>query len=1109
MSDTLYLPRTTYRQPSPLGRRRLGRPLNPIIEEPEQITPNDASFEEKRVNINVGRPQTGRHVLDRDQLISPMSDHFPTPRGQHFLPAPILPATPSCVSSEAEPDLDHDDTSSEASSSNPSISFRWAQQRTRSSNRDSIMTDVTEFDDLEEFSEEDEIQRKERLQTNGVVRRRSSTRSARRASRASVDLRKSLLAPLVIPEQTQSQQQQTTMTPSKKLTSPIPPTPPSAVTMSPLMKTIMEMRQAQEIPRASAPPSLDGSINSEELAQMSAPPTPMIGSQVGDDEDWTGVRLQPDALETLQALTSHESDFEEEASQEEPVIEVPVQQEMTTRQRLPPLFTNTGLSRHPSFRSSLAGLTRLEIPSPGGFFAELSSASRRTWAPERADDLQHPPTSTTAENFYKIPWNRMSEPVPQPPARSLHFDGPSEVVEHVIEVPVNENEDDLPTAIRIEETPVPLTARKVPATPQDPEEPVAEPIPEEPASPNEVNEIITAGFRAKQQEPEMSHMDRTAMWLAAQRAYFQGVMSFSEDAQEEEQPEPEPQVKAEVEVKPEFPPKDDAPAESGPSEPKKKEVRFSDVVIKADIPRRLPSKLQRQESAYYRAFTDALIRACPTDVFVCRQTRFEALQAQRVSLKAQHRNQLLGKFQLSVVPESAKKRMSANVVRGDDELIEDPEKLRADKEAEALSQMRMGLWQVAAIKALNGGRLISAPVAKRLARQSCMAPGPDGLVRDRARILDLAGQGTCDWAWHVALQYPNTKIYTVTTKAIRQLSNSNIRGPSNHRQVAVKSLAKLPFADNQFDLISARELHAVLKLFGENGIDEWDACLRECMRVLKPGGYLEFSLLDADIVNAGPLGNAKAVEFGFTLQTLGYDPTPTRSFLARLQALGFDDVRRAWICLPLGPKNPPRSVITTTPNPDASGADPRASTATQPKTHILEAIVSGSVDNVAAISGLAAGWSWERWLLRTEMEKAAGELRLCDTVTPGKAMHEAGKMIADVHAVVEEGRQLRSCWRVLKGYARKPRGWTPPASAAPSVRSSMVVPEAFPMPPAIPVKAVSPPPSVPVPPVPTQKKAVAVTKQPEMMAVDSVPMVFDLERSGSIRICLDTASLLA
>ncbi|KAK4039776.1 hypothetical protein C8A01DRAFT_16286 [Parachaetomium inaequale] len=1018
MSDQVLLPRTTFRPPSPLGRRRPARTLNPIMEEPEQTTD---SF--------VNRMRSRQSIDKIEQWLSPMSDHFPTPRGQHFLAAPIFPATSSCVSSDAEPDLDNDDASSQASSSNPSL-----QWNNNNHNRDSIMTDVTEFDDLYDVSD-DETTRKQRLQANGIGRQRSS-RSLRRASRASMELRRSL-APLVIPEES-------TLTAAKKLMSPIPPTPPSAVVMSPAVKSFMELRQAQEIPRVSAPPSLDGSINSEEMAQMSAPPTPLIGAQDSEDEEWSGVRLQPGALETLQALSGSESEFEDEPTQ---VIEVP--QEMTeARQRLPRLITGGGLARAPSDRQSLAELTRLEIPSPGGFFSELSSASRRTWnsQPEEAN----PPTSTTAENFYKIPWGRSSDRLPPPPPRPLHLDDlPSAIVERVIELPLNQNSEDLPTAVRVEETPVPITAYRIPPTPKQSDAPVSETAVEEPSSPVDVNEIIAeydAEYVAKQEENAVSHMNRTELWLAAQRAYLQGVVGFSEEneASEESEHESEPEDKPEV-------PSVVASPELEQAEPKKKAVRFSEVVLKQDIPARLPSKLLRQESSYYRAFTDYTVRACASDVFIHRQPRFEALQAQRVCLRDAHRNQLLGKFQLSVVPQSAKKRMSTNVVRGDDVVVDDPEKLRADKEAEALSQMHLATWQVAATKLLNGGRLISAPVGKRLARQSYMASGPDGVSRDRARILDLGGQGACDWAWHAALQYPNTKIYTVTTKAIRQLSNSNIRGPPNQRQVAVATLAKLPFADDQFDLISARELHAVLKLFGEHGTDEWDACLRECMRVLKPGGYLEFGLLDADIVNAGPLGNAKAVEFNFALQTLGYDPNPTRAFLGRVNAAGFDEVRRAWVCLPVGPKRPPRSV-TTSARDSTSGASV--------KVHNLEAIVSGSAENAAAITGVAAGWSWERWLLRAEMERAAGELRLADTVTPGEAMREAGKMIADVHAVVEEGRQMGSCFRMLRGYARKPR----PAAATPQS---------------------------------------VVADVPAVQVTDA-----ELDRSGSIRICLDTESLL-
>ncbi|KAL2266589.1 hypothetical protein VTJ83DRAFT_5941 [Remersonia thermophila] len=1100
LSNPVMLPRTTYRPPSPQGRRRPARGLNPIMEEDERLR-------RPRAEDRTRNPGSSDKI---QQWLSPTVDGFPTPRGQHFLPAPILP-------SDSEADLD-DDASSQASSSIPSL--RWNPNRA-SSHRDSVMTDVTEFDDLYDVSD-DEITRKKRLQAHGIGRRTSS-RSRRRSSRVSTDLRRSL-APLVIPAEPAPVP--APLTAAKKLISPVPPTPPSAVVMSPAVKEFMERRQTQEIPRMSAPPSLDGSINSEEMAHMSAPPTPSVGSREDENEEWSGVQLQPGALETLRALAGNDAELDEAPA---PVIEVAeeVAPEMTpemteTRHSRPPLIAGGRVSRTPSYRHSLAELTRLEIPSPGGFFSELSSASRRTWNCQQPEDQQNPPTSTTAENFYKIPWSRPDERHPQPPPRPLHLDNlSSAIVEHVIELPPNESSDDLPTAIRVEETPVPTTAHRVPLTPKGPEAGSSETAVDEPTTPIDVNEIIAeyaADYAPKQEESSMSHIDRTAMWLAAQRAYLQGVAVLSEDQEDAEEAEPD---------KPEVPSLVASPEIEQTELVRKKTVRFSDVVQKKNIPCSLPSKLLRQESSYYRAFTDYLVRACATDVFVHRQMRFEALQAQRVCLRDAHRNQLLGKFQLSVIPQSAKKRMSANVVRGDDVVIDDPEKLRADKEAEALYQMRLSAWQVAATKMLNGGQLIMAPIAKRLARQSLLPVSRPGASsrRDRTRILDLGGQGTCDWAWHAALQYPNAKIYTVTTKAIRQLSNSNIRGPPNHRQVAVKSLAKLPFADDQFDIISARELHAVLKASGEHGLNEWDACLRECMRVLKPGGYLDFSLLDAAIMNAGPLGNAKAVEFNFALQTLGYDPNPTRSFLPRLAAAGFTEVRRAWLCLPLGPKRPPRPaapVTTSSVRDSTSGASVHL--------HQLDALVTGSAENIAAVTAVAAGWSWERWLLRAEMEKVAGELRLADTVNPGAAMREAGEMIADVHAVVDEGRERGSCWRVLKGYARKP--FPEPKEGKEDEEEDKMsddsgvdvgavrkqeerIPE-FPVPPTgaprrnTPSPAPSPAPTKVLPPVPARTMS-PVSSGTTLSPVAEVPlaemMAADLDRSGSIRICLDTESL--
>ncbi|KAI8959932.1 hypothetical protein F5Y11DRAFT_284102 [Daldinia sp. FL1419] len=993
MPEFVLLPSSTYQPPSPSLARRPGRSLNTIMEE-------ESEGSQKRASGNRSKNQASSSNEKIAQWLSPRSDHFPTPRGLNFLSAPILPDSPSATSAE--------ESVSPISSSDP-----W--------NRASISTDVTEFDDIYDVSDEEDTRRTSRRSS---IKRRNSSRNTmlKRSSVPSSSRR--ALPPLVIPaQQDQDGQNLSGKLEFKRFLSPIPPTPPPKVEVSPAVMSYLQAQQSQEVPTISAPPSLDGSLSSDQMAALSAPPTPVIGEDDTESADWSGVQLQPAALATLQALSGSEDSDGEYGSEQ--VIEVTEERRPEMSQQTPRLLTGMRPALHLSTRQqqqSLNGLTRLDIPSPGGFFSGLSPNTRHTWhLPTMTPDDIAPPTSTTAEQFYRVPWNEPAPRVPSLPTTAIVLPPPpprpgrfamaplsSVPVEQIVEVRGTMS-DGIPTArpvvlehiveARAGLTEDVLTARRVEQ--RDPLSPFTAHV--EPSSPNEditATEIVATydpEYARKQQEAALSNLDRTELWLMAQKAYLTGIL-----------PEEEAKTEAEAEVKAETTrgeePKKEAESEMASPAQKKKTVRFSEISVQSNIPKTLPPKIARQESAYYRAFQDYIIRSRSQDPFVHRLPRFEALQSQRISLREVHRNQLLGKYQLSVVPQSAKKRMSANVARGDDIIVDDPEKLKKDKEHEAWAQMSMANWHVGATKALNGGRLFSAPIAKRLARLSRI-----GGAKDRARILDLGGQATCDWAWHCAIMYPNTKVYTVTTKAIRQLSNSNVRGPPNHRQVAVSRLTKLPFPDAHFDLISARELHSILKFIGENGEDEWDSCLAECMRVLKPGGYLEFSVLDSDITNAGPLGLAKSVEFGFALKTLGYDSSPTRMFLGRLHRAGFDGVRRAWVSLPMGAD--PAISRNRKVARDSNGVE---------RPLELEAMVTGSTEAAASIAGLAGSWAWERWLLRCEMEKVASEGRLGFLETEAPEMREAGKCLDGVYEVVEEGRRCGAGFRMLNGYARKP-----------------------------------------------------------------------------------------
>lgn len=847
----------------------------------------------------------------------------------------------------------------------------------------SVATDNTEFEDLYGVSDDEEERHKARA-TNSQKAQQPPVKGTMR---------------LIIPDNDDvATAGWTALDNIKQLSSPVPLTPSAQLPMSPAQLEFMGKHHAQEVP--TAPPSLDGSLTSEQLATMSAPPTPVVGNDdTTTDEVWSGVQLQPAALATLQSLSYDDDELAEEPEHVTPFLnETGAIQEMTqvparSVQSMPPQTPRLSINT----RQSMAELTKLEIPSPGGFFSGLTPRTRTTWHPStHSPDGLVPPTSTTAERFYRCPWD-MDDSIPPVPALPVRPDSAesfyrtatiaSDPVEQIVEYFPDDISDDMPTArpiIKAETQEIVEAVRSPPS----------------PSREDAATEIVVDNdptYARKQQKVALSNLNRTELWLSAQRSYLTGITAKDDVAILKAL---SPKVSDDDNTQ-QVPAKDESAVQ-----PAKKMVRFSTVLNKHE-PKSLPVARTRQESAYYRAFQDYIVRTVGMDVFVHQLPRFEALQAQRVGMRETHLNQLLGKYQLSVVPMSVKKRLSATVVRDDQVLTVDPDKLRKEREFDAMSQMIIPAWHVAALKFLNGGRLFTAPVTQLLANPSRLVQGTNGLVRNKRRVLDLGGQATCDWAWHCAMQFPNTKVYTVTTKAIRQLSNSNIHGPPNHRQVAVQRLTRLPFDDNQFDLIHARELHSILKYHGENGEDEWESCLQECMRVLKPGGYLEFSIMDSDIMNAGPVGLAKSVEFGFTLKTLGYDPSPSTKWISRLNRAGFQDIRRGWMCLPVGA----RSKM----NQAAAMAAPRNSSA-----H-LDASISGSTDNIANVCSVVGGWSWERWLLRCEMEKVAGELRLVDTVTAGESIRAAAQALEGVHAVMEEGRNCKAAYRMLNGFARKPQ----------------------------------------------------------------------------------------
>ncbi|GES65003.1 hypothetical protein ATEIFO6365_0009049800 [Aspergillus terreus] len=817
--------------------------------------------------------------------------------------------------------------------------------------------------------------------------------------------------------------------------SPVPPTPPAKIPVSPAALSIL----GHAVPAVHAPPSLDGSVSSDQVSNISAPATPDVQSL--PDTDWNAqeVRVRavtddeqnprvsnPDTDSDSQSIEiaienpdedwrqvlgdfpsipgrgrsaslSIGSDIEREHTPSDRGVFLP-DDALATLRHIPldgtpdpwsetsdgdeemwqigtPERPRSADDATPASALSSYSFSGLSIPSPGGFFASLGPRARHTWSIPRVNS-NIPPSSATAMGFYNLPFSRDE----------------GEVVEHVVEYSEPPAEEQL-TAVYAPQPP--LTAIRIP--PDN-----AFPLPEHPDSPNspaidavyEVNRKNVSqdldeqeeNYESELQKKAMASLDRTSVWLAAQASYLAALCETNPVNTPDDDT-----ARGIIDTTSE-----DDTAHSVSQVSRKKSVRFAETFPEA--PSSHPSALASQDSIYWRGFRSVRDQSNRRDTFLHRNIRFDAVQSIRIGLIDMHKNCLLGHYALVSPDRPPYKGPFSQAPRNSvisSVLAEKAQFSMLEKEQMVLSQISQPLWAMDALKYLNGGNLIASPASRYLKPVKSMeAPGNSS--RRRLRVLDLGGHASCEWAWHLAHDYPHVTVYTAYTD--HQVVNRGIKGPVNHRQVHVSQLWKLPFPNNKFDVISARSLPTFLKSeipVGENQ-DEYDLCIKECYRCLKPGGYLEFFMMDAEVSRAGPYASATSIEFAFNLKTRGYNPTPTKNFLCRLRKENFIDVKRAWLFMPMGTEPIKQELPRETP-------DPRVKSQIEGYEAVHGPV--GSTSDIASISGLFGGWMWEQWLLKLQIEMG----------------REPSKLLERISSVFDEGRKNGAGWTCLSGWARKPQ----------------------------------------------------------------------------------------
>jgi SAM-dependent methyltransferase len=723
----------------------------------------------------------------------------------------------------------------------------------------------------------------------------------------------------------------------KSATSAVPMTPSHLLTPS---RRVLDMIDCHNlhVPAHSAAPSLDGSLTSEEMDKLSCPATPIMQQRRESFprvDSMGPVQLDMQAMETLQHLGN--SPLSEQYEQQHyPTTELRGEMQEVSRPSLG-LTIPSAMSRNDSSKST--PISALSIPSPGGFFSSLQSSARHTWSiPKQVDSV---PNTSTAENFYGVPWedrrNTAPPPLPSIPRRNSSLSGPT---------------------LDGHEGPLVVARPNVLS-------PVEENVEIKEINPSKTIFQYSEKYNAELQKLSSVNLEMTGRWLEEQDE-LQSLLREMSDMSS-------PSLSSESRSR----------GNSVDKPMVKKTVTFAEEPAQSPEEESVPEPIL----TYVQGLMYIRSRSQKKDTFIHRQTRAEAMHVQRRCTPLAHQHQLLGKFELSEPERPAPPRPVSEFFVNDPTVLKE-RIARAQMERQALDQMLPAQWVLQAQKQLNGGKLLSKPAVRRITRTSI------------PRILDVGGVATNDWAWNVAYDYPYAQVTTIYTAGNNM--SSNVSGPENHKHMTVPNLWTLPFPSGHFDVISARTLYELLKTSKPLGrsADEYDLCLKECHRCLKPGGVFEYNLLDADMIHAGRNAQAMGVEFGFNLKTRGYDAQSTKSFIPRLNKAGFKDIQRAWMVLPMGKT---AANWREELNVGAKVTQQEKTISADGEVEFEDTPVFGSTTDVAMLTGIVGSFAWERWLLRLQMEMGKDEAKLLEGVVQ----------------MLEEGAQSNSAWRTLTGYARK------------------------------------------------------------------------------------------
>ncbi|KAK9414415.1 hypothetical protein SUNI508_11257 [Seiridium unicorne] len=209
-----------------------------------------------------------------------------------------------------------------------------------------------------------------------------------------------------------------------------------------------------------------------------------------------------------------------------------------------------------------------------------------------------------------------------------------------------------------------------------------------------------------------------------------------------------------------------------------------------------------------------------------------------------------------------------------------------------LSQVNLRVGSMTVSKWLTFGHVLFSPARDEL------IPVVGSLKRHSILVID--GLGNDDWSFYAAETYPAATFFNMSPRApVSQEHRTSTQfplSPPNHHQIQYTShMDKFPFGSESFTTVVFRFPAAAPEAHYRN-------IIAEARRVLKPGGYVELSILDVDLNNMGNRTRraVRRLKERVSTQQSEINLSSTADLILRLLGMqGFTDVKSCRVGVPV------------------------------------------------------------------------------------------------------------------------------------------------------------------------------------------------------------------